>query len=69
MSKPHKGVLSIMGYAQGDCKKYRRKVLSLVTYEKNMGKGTSKSYDGDNKWIYPRPKTAHEDALIRLCDE
>ena len=68
-SKPNKGILSIMGYAQGDCKMYRRKVLSIVTYKKNMGRGTSKTYDGDDKWIYPRPKTAHEDALKRLCNE
>ena len=68
-AKPKKGILSMMGYNQGDCKMYRRKVLSIVTYKKNMGRGASNTYDGDDKWIYPRPKTAHQDALKRLCDE
>ena len=66
-TKAINGNLSMMGYNQGDCKMFRQKLLSLVSYKENMGKGAGKTTEGSKKWEYPQPNTANENILRRLC--
>ena len=68
LAKMENGELSLMGYNKGDCKMYRRRILSLVIYKKYMGRGECKQIKGSEKWNYPQPKTGHESTLKTLCD-
>ena len=59
----------MMGYNQGDCKMYRVKLLSLMVYKKNMGRGEGERHSGTNIWKYPIPNSANENSLKRLCNK
>jgi hypothetical protein len=68
--KPTKyGDLSDKTYAQGDCKKFRYKWLSMSFHKESMGGGeislTSNTPDKD--WKYPPPDSSIETVLKSVC--
>ena len=69
LKKPNNAFFSMMGYNQGDCKMYRVKLLSLMVYKKNMGRGEGERHSRTNIWKYPIPNSANENSLKKLCDK
>ena len=62
------GVFSDKTYARGDCNIFRYKWLSVSYYMQQMGKGTPKVINYDNRdWSYPYPGTAMESVLKSAC--
>ena len=67
--KPNKnGILSAKVYNQGDCRLFRRKLLSFSFYKEPMGGGTAQSASPKNQeWIYPSPRSVGEGILNQVC--
>ena len=68
--KPGKhGILSVRAYAQGDCKIFRVKHLSLSFYKEPMGGGTAMDHNVENpEWRYPPPVSNMEKILKQVCN-
>jgi len=63
------GMLSAKSYIQGDCKKFRNKVLSFSSYKKPMGGGIGSPIEStpDKDWKYPHPDSLPETILKSVC--
>ena len=56
-------------YNQGDCKVFRFKRLSYISYEKPMGRDDGKSDTPENpEWNYPPPQSVDENFLKSVCN-
>ena len=64
------GDLSSTKYIELDCSIFRYKDLKGMFYKKSMSEG-EKSYEGTapNEWNYPKPASAGESILNRICEE
>ena len=66
--KPIKGDLSDKSYIQGDCKKFRYKLLSDSYHKEPMGRGDSETNNTpDKEWRYSPPDSAGETILKSVC--
>ena len=60
--------LSVKTYLQGDCKLFRKKVLSWTFHREPMGNGNPRYVGKTNdKWDYPSPNSAMEGILKSVC--
>ncbi len=68
--KPNEdGNFSAKVYIQGDCKKFRSKLLSGSWHKEPMGGGTGKDAKPDKEWIYTPPDSPSEIILKSFCLE
>ena len=58
---------SVKVYKQGDCKKFRFKVLTIYFYKKPMGMGKADYDTPDKEWTYPPPNSSIEIILKEVC--
>ena len=70
--KPDKyGDYSDMFHTEGDCKRLRKRSLSLTSYKQPMGggkgEGNSSIAEGNQKWEYAEPDSVDETVLNRVC--
>ena len=68
--KPDKyGDLSDKFYVEGDCKRFRRRWLSSISYKQPMGEGTAgnSASNSNPEWTYPSPDSVSELLLNRVC--
>ena len=66
--KPYTGYLSISSYYQGDCKMFRYKRLSGISYKQPMGEGSGETYSPSNpEWVYHTPNSTGEIILKQVC--
>ena len=62
------GDLSAKSYIQGDCKKFRLKLLSGSSHKGSMGGGTGEIDNTlDKEWTYPPPDSLSETILKSVC--
>ena len=61
------GDFSVKVYRQGDCKLYRDKLLSGITYKQSMGEGSGSPYVPNPEWIYPDSNSSGEEILKQVC--
>ena len=62
------GYLSKKIYVQGDCQLMRIKMLSVISYTGNMGKGNGSTYQDKNpEWRYVPPSSVINDMLVLNC--
>ncbi len=62
------GDLSYKSYKESDCKLFRFKVLSGISYKEPMGRGAGESYSPKNpEWQYPAPNSVAEKELKIVC--
>jgi hypothetical protein len=63
--------LSFKRYNQGDCLKFRFKVLSFSYHKEPMGKGDGKVFEPQSEdlkdWQYPPPYSSNEEILKSVC--
>ena len=73
--KPQKnGNLSTKYYSIYDCNEIKYKVLSIIEYKTNMGRGRNFRYTKnitneliDENWIYPSPDSTDYIKTISIC--
>jgi len=62
------GTLSYKEYSKGDCKEFRYKVLSAISYKQPMGEGDGDTDSTpDTEWTYPSPNSVNEEMLKQVC--
>ena len=62
------GSLSYKEYNKGDCKEFRYKVLSAISYKQPMGEGDGDTDSTpDTEWTYPSPNSVNEEMLKQVC--
>ena len=62
------GNLSAKIFVQGDCQLMRIKMLSIIAYTENMGKGSSSTYQDDKpEWRYAPPESSIYDMMDLNC--
>jgi len=65
------GDYSDMFHTEGDCKRLRKRSLSLTSYKQPMGggkgEGNSSIAEGNQKWNYAQPDSIAETILNRVC--
>ena len=59
--------LSSKIYAQGDCKLFRYKYLSLSFHNESMGGGSDDTNTLKQDWTYPSPNATTEFVLKSVC--
>ena len=62
------GDLSARAYAQGDCKLFRTKHLSVSFHKEPMGRGTGQVITPKPKWMFPPPNSNMESILKQVCN-
>tara|TARA_Y100000746_G_scaffold211296_1_gene202194 strand:- start:141 stop:533 length:393 start_codon:yes stop_codon:yes gene_type:complete len=63
-----KGNSSAKKFIQGDCKKFRYKILSSSYYKEAMGRGRSNGQDPVKKdWSYSNPNSVIATSLTAVC--
>ena len=66
--KPNDGDLSYKSYKQGDCKRFRYKILNYSDHKEPMGGGTGDSSNPKNPELeYPPPNSVSETVLKSVC--
>ena len=69
--KPLKGDFSVNRYIQLDCSIFRFKMLSIRNFKNSMGEGkiTADYSYSPKEWDYPKPNSALEFMLNKVCEE
>ena len=61
--------LSYKVYRQGDCRMFRHKALSYISYKQPMGEGSGDTFSPPNpEWRYPTPNSVTDKILKRVCE-
>ena len=68
--EPEKDVHSTKVYFEAECGQFRQKLLSSSFYSSagGLGKPISTNNIPDKQWMYPRPKSATEVILDKVCN-
>ena len=62
------GTLSFRTYWQGDCKLFRKKLLTAIPHKEPMGRGSGKVINPKNlDWVNPTPNSVDELILQSVC--
>ena len=69
--KPNEdGFMSSKSYREVDCKAFREKTLSYISYKQPMGEGEGRTSSPDNpKWRYPPPDSVIEILTNLICSQ
>ena len=63
------GMFSHKVFAQGDCKLFRKRTVSITSYKEPMGSGNELPYDLKvSKWIDSTPGSALETVVKSACE-
>ena len=64
------GIMSQKTYYQGDCRSFRSRGLSLISYTESMGRGTGETSQPPtpNNWEYSSPDSVGGNLLRIVCN-
>ena len=64
------GTWSSQTYYEGDCGRFRTRILGDVYHKQSMGRDVGRSVTRENpKWVYPSPGTISEHILTIVCNQ